>query len=176
VGRDSLHRHVRTQQLLEAAAPPTLPTAQTHGAPTLPGRISHAPAVGSNGAEWEGAEEERGDRTLRSGEISADLRSARRSAISASASASPAPLESRGACRSGRIGGRSGGLGEGKREREEGVGERRGEERAAAWASSWPEWEERSEACTRRHARPASGVWHGPNDGWLVSVWSRLMG
>jgi hypothetical protein len=64
-------------------------------------------------------------RTLRSGEISADLRSARRSAISASGSAfaSPAPLESKVPAGSGRIGGDRGGEGT------EGVGETHREQR-----------------------------------------------
>jgi hypothetical protein len=62
---------------------------------------------------------ERG-RTLRSGEISADLRSARRSAISASAS--PAPVESK--VPAGLVG--LGEIGEGKEQR---VGETQREER-----------------------------------------------
>ena len=82
-------------------------------------------------------------RTLRSGEISTDLRSARRSAISASASASPAPLKS--TVPAGLVG--LGGIGEGKEQRV--WGRHRESSGCVAWASSWPEGDARTEACTR---------------------------
>ena len=150
MGRDSLGRHVQIQQLLEPS--PTL-----HGsnplwlrlkrprAVRLSRRISHLPAVGSNRGIWVDTED-RGDRTLRSGEISADLRRARRSAISASAS--PAPLKSKVPV--GLVG--LGEIGEGKREE----GGRERERGAAAWATSWPEGDARSEACTRTQTRTAA--------------------
>jgi hypothetical protein len=98
--------------------------------------IPNLPATGSNRTKCQGyGEEGRGGRTLRSKENSADLRSARRSAIAAPR-----------LCRFGRIGGDRGGEGTEDVERA-----------AAAWGSSSPEEDARTEAsrlpaCTRTHA------------------------
>lgn len=106
---------------------------------------------------------------MRSGEISADLRSARRSAISASAS--PAPLESK--VPAGLVG--LGEIGEGKRERC--GGERDGEESGCV-GELLARRDARSEACTRTRTRNGA-AWLGlgrPTDwfrsGSLSSVWA----